>query len=413
VDTLSDVIPSEALLAPSAALAPLAGLRALADTTRLAIARLLSEGAFNVGEVQDVLGLGQSTASRHLKILMDGGLVDLRREGRQAFYQWSTALSPAQEALRRFVREHCDLLSDDDRTRLHAVYERRAERTRRFFDGPAADALAAGKLAYPNVDVVDLMISRLPACAVAADLGTGAGRLLGPLRAKARRVIGIDGSPRMLDVAARRAREQGWSEVELRLGALEHLPLGDGEADGVVAHLVMHHAGLPETVLAEVRRVLAPGGTLVVGDYLPHEIEAMRQQLADQWLGFEPWRFAALLQAAGFEDVRVDLRAGSPGVLGMFVAVARAPAALRAVGRPPSAKGSKVGTKVGTKVGAKVGTKVGTMVGTKVGTMVGTKVVGKPNELPSGPVPVRREAMRKASAQKRVRVRPGSRGVTK
>lgn len=364
------MVASEALLAPSAALASVAGLRALADTTRLAVARLLAEGAFNVGEVQEVLALGQSTASRHLKILMDAGLCDLRREGRLAFYQWSTSLSPAQEALRRFVREHCDLLDGDARTRLHEVYERRAERTRRFFDGPAADALAAGKLAYPNVDVIALMIERLPASECAVDLGTGAGRLLGPLRSKAKRVIGIDGSPRMLEVATRRAREQKWDGVELRLGALEHLPLGDGEADAVVAHLVMHHAGVPEAVIAEIRRVLAPGGTLVVGDYLPHEVEAMRQQLADQWLGFEPWRFAALLQAAGFEAVKVDLRAGSPGVLGMFVATATAPLAKH---------------KSGPDVRA--------------------------HQPPTGQPPAKRKALPQAAAQQRGRVRPGPHGA--
>jgi ArsR family transcriptional regulator len=314
VRTESDILPA---------------LRALADATRLTLARLLLEGSFNVGELQEVLDLGQSTASHHLKILVDAGLLDCRREGRLAYYQWSSSLSPALDALHRFVREHAPALDAEARQRLHRVFEARTERTRSFFEGPGADIVAgsqaserAGRI---GVDVFGPIVDRIDPDSIVADLGTGAGRLLPMLRARAARVIGIDASPNMLARASRLARESDWSDVDLRLGALEHLPLRDAEVDAAIAHQVLHHAAQPPAVLAEARRVLKPGGRLIVADFLPHDREWMREELADQWLGFDPALLSRTLREAGFEDVSVRRYPGKGEELGMFVASARRP----------------------------------------------------------------------------------------
>ncbi len=311
-----------------ASLDPVLSLRSLADPTRLAVARLLVESAFNVGEIQEVLGLGQSTTSHHLKILADAGLMSCRREGRLAYYQWEPSLAPAGEALRLFVRDHAPLLDPHARRRLHRVFEARADRTRRFFNGAAAEALVSGQASertmHVGVDVIDPIISQVPQGAVVVDLGTGGGRLLGPLLTRARHVIGIDASPRMLERASDLAREHRWDEVELRLGTLEHLPVRDGEADAAIAHMVLHHAAVPETALAEARRAIKPGGWLIVGDFLPHDQEWMREELADQWLGFDPDMMGRMLSDAGFDQVQVRPYAASrPGELGMFVAAGR------------------------------------------------------------------------------------------
>jgi ArsR family transcriptional regulator len=158
-----------------------------------------------------------------------------------------------------------------------------------------------------------------------ADLGTGAGRLLASLRTRGKRVIGIDASPNMLARAAGLAREAGWTDVELRLGALEHLPLRDGEIDVAVAHQVLHHAAQPAIVLEEARRVLRPGGWLIVADFLPHDREWMREELADLWLGFDPAVLSRMLRTCGFLDVSLRKFQGRGDQLGMFVATARRP----------------------------------------------------------------------------------------
>jgi SAM-dependent methyltransferase len=302
----------------------IAGLRALADQTRLQVARLLAEGAFNVGEIQSVLDLGQSTVSHHLKILTEAGLVGCRKEGRLSWYAWGGELTPAQAALQSFVNAHAQPLDADARTRLREVYEARVERTRRFFDESGLTPVPAiGKAPAPAIDVVPELLRLLPRVRVAVDLGTGGGRLLGPLRQRASRVIGVDQSPRMLVTAERQAAGEGWTDVELRLGTLEHLPLADGEADAAVAHQVLHHLARPEAAVVEAHRVLRAGGRLLLADYLAHEREGMREEYADLWLGFEPVEVARWLEAAGFIEVAVATFPGDDARLGMFVATGR------------------------------------------------------------------------------------------
>jgi ArsR family transcriptional regulator len=317
----------------------LIALRALADGTRLTLARLLLEGPFNVGEVQEILVLGQSTASHHLKVLVEAGMLSCRREGRIAWYEWEASLPSALDLLRTLVREHSPALEADARRRLHTVYESRVAKTRSFFEGAAADAALRGQVAdrpsCSSVDVIGSIAAQISADAIVADLGTGIGRLLGPLRSRARQVIGIDASPRMLDRAGRLARDNGWGDIDLRLGTLEHLPLRDGEVDVAVAHQVLHHAAQPSVALSEARRALRPGGQLIIGDYLPHDREWMREDLADLWLGFEPAAFARMLSEAGFEDVTVTRHEARGEELGMFLAVARRPMEVSDRQRPP------------------------------------------------------------------------------
>ena len=304
----------------------ISALRALADTTRLQVARLLVEGPFSVSEIQDVLGLGQSTVSHHLKVLADAGLLACRREGRLAWYGWEGALSPAGASLKQFVQLHARTIDAPARRRLGRVFDARGEGTRRFFDGaidPSTTPPASVKAPAPAVDVVARMMALLPKSNVAIDLGTGVGRLLGPLRERAKRVLGVDQSPRMLDGAARLVSQERWPNVELRLGALEHLPVADGEADLAIAHQVLHHLAQPEKALAEAHRALRAGGGLVVADYLPHEREWMRDEYADLWLGFAPAHVTRLLEEAGFAQVGVESRPGKGDELGMFVAHAR------------------------------------------------------------------------------------------
>lgn len=301
---------------------PLLALRALADPTRLALARLLVEGAFNVGEVQEVLGLGQSVASRHLKLLSDAGLVSSRKDGRLVFYQWRADLPEGHRMLRRYVEEHAPALADDASERLQRVFGERSERSTRFFAQPETAALVSAeeRQAFVGVDVLSQVHDALPAGGTVVDLGAGVGRLFGTLRKGGRNVIAVDASPSMLEAAGKHVAKQRWTDVELRLGTLEHLPLADREASSAVAHQVLHHVARPEQALAEACRVLDDGGVFVWADYLPHEQEWMRDERADQWLGFDPQEVARMLEAAGFENVSIRQTPSETNALGMFVA---------------------------------------------------------------------------------------------
>src|SRR4029077_7646174 len=110
--------------------------------------------------------------------------------------------------------------------------------------------------------------------------------------------------------------------VDLRRGELEALPIDDGRLDAATLMLVLHHIAEPSKALAEVARVLKPGGRLVVVDMLPHDRENYRQQMGHAWLGFSEEHTARLLDEAGFESIRIvalppDTRTKGPG---LFVA---------------------------------------------------------------------------------------------
>ena len=119
-------------------------------------------------------------------------------------------------------------------------------------------------------------------------------------------MIGVDASPEMLDVARLRVEEALLPNTELRLGTLEHLPLGDGEADTMVANMVLHHVADVPPVLREIRRALSPGGRLLIADLQEHTDEAFWSALGAQWPGFRLGDLQTWLAQAGFGEIRFD-----------------------------------------------------------------------------------------------------------
>src|SRR3990172_11250179 len=104
------------------------------------------------------------------------------------------------------------------------------------------------------------------------DVGCGTGGVTIPAKlrvGKTGEVAGIDPAPEMIAVARRKANHQGL-EIDFRVGVIESLPFPNGTFDAVTSSLMMHH--LPEHVrvkgLVEIRRVLKPGGRLLIADMM-------------------------------------------------------------------------------------------------------------------------------------------------
>ena len=302
--------------------------KALADESRLRILRVLLHGRYSVNELTDILRMGQSRVSRHLKLLMDAGLAKVRREGTWAYYE--TFNGDAGEAvalqLGLISRNHdaIDHQGEDESRRLACLEQRRA-RSKQFHEKVAPTWASLREELFGGVAVTDGLLASLDPAEVIVDLGCGAGALLPLLAQKARRVIGVDSSPAMLAQAEaeRQAQEAPVAaRIELRLGALEHLPLADREASAAVMNLVLHHLADPLAVLKEARRVLSADGRIVICDLARHDEEWMRERYGDQWLGFTAEELDRFLRQAGFEAVSIHRVPNTPRQ-GILLATAR------------------------------------------------------------------------------------------
>ncbi|MBN2361287.1 MAG: metalloregulator ArsR/SmtB family transcription factor [Deltaproteobacteria bacterium] len=306
--------------------------KALADVSRLRLLRTLLSGRFSVNELVEIVAMGQSRVSRHLKLLCDAGLARVDREGTWAYYQAAAEDDADTAALLALVQRRSEELPQaaEDQRRRQRCLEARRTRARRFHDQVAPRWSQLRRELLGNGVMSERILARLERSAVVADLGCGAGEMLLPLARQARQVIGIDSSPAMLDQAqqaldgAGRGAQRPARRVELRLGTLEHLPLADGEASAALLNLVLHHIADPPHALREARRALAPGGTLVLCDLARHGEEWMRDRYGDLWLGFSPAELERLLAQAGFRSIEIERYDESPRA-GILLAVAHAP----------------------------------------------------------------------------------------
>ncbi len=301
-------------------------LAALADPTRGRLLFALETRELTVSELAAALQLPQSTVSRHLKVLGDGGWVAARAEGTSRLYRMEREeLAPTArrlwEAVRGSVGEQP--IARHDAARLRAVMAKRRRASEEFFMSAAGrwDALRA-ELFGARTELVALP-GLIDDSLVVGDLGCGTGAVTESLAPFVERVIGVDGSRAMLAAARKRLADR--DNVELRHGELEELPVGDGELGAALLVLTLHHVPEPSAVLAEAARAVAPGGRLVVVDMLPHDREAYRREMGHVWLGFSEKQLGGWLAAAGFEDARfvtlpADAEAKGPT---LFAATAR------------------------------------------------------------------------------------------
>ena len=289
-------------------------LKALADPCRLRLAAILLRGEFTVQELTRVMGMGQSRVSRHLKILTGAGVLAVKRQGTWSYYRTGTdsrffsAIRPAFEQELESIPER-----KQDLAAVAQVLDERRRRSQEFFDRHARQWDDLARTLLPVPEYRSRLLSRVPEGCTLLEIGIGTGGLLTELARHAEKVIGVDHSPAMLEEARRRLTQQGISGVDLRLGEMTHLPLPDAATGAVVANMVLHHAADPPAVLAEIRRVLIPGGSLLIADLARHEREAAREQLADQWLGFDEAEMGEWLTAAGFGEVICERIEGSKG----------------------------------------------------------------------------------------------------
>lgn len=301
-------------------------LASLADTTRSRLLLLLDRHELTVSEVCGIMQLPQSTVSRHLKALADAGWIAARAEGTSRLYTMTLDdLDPSRRRLWLLVREQVGPTpaATQDQRRLRAALAKRRTTSQAFFSSSAGqwdrlrDELFGDRFhlaAFAALAHADWTIS---------DLGCGTGQVSAALAPFVARVVAVDQSAAMLLAAKKRLR--GFDNVDLRRGEIEALPIDDARVDVATLMLVLHHVPEPTRALAEVARVLKPGGRVIIADMLPHDRDSYRQQMGHVWLGFPNDQITGMLCDSGFDEIRVvplppDPKAKGPG---LFVATGR------------------------------------------------------------------------------------------
>ncbi|MEW6156434.1 MAG: metalloregulator ArsR/SmtB family transcription factor [Verrucomicrobiota bacterium] len=286
----------------------LRSLRALADPTRLRIMALLERDEVSVNELQEITKLGQSRISTHLGLLQDSGLLQSRREGKRTFYKINAqANGVTREFIQLAIRAAKELPDHNaDQVNLKRILARRQEQAQVYFNqiagrfdrsyGPGRSWQAFGQ-----------MLLRILPPLVIADLGSGEGLLSELLARRAKKVIAVDNSEKIIAFGAKKAKKNGLKNLEFRLGDLQDPPIEPESVDLVVLSQALHHAEDPARTIQATFRILRPGGQVMILDLLKHQFEKAHELYGDRWLGFADSDLHRWLEAAGYKRIEVTV----------------------------------------------------------------------------------------------------------
>ncbi len=154
----------------------------------------------------------------------------------------------------------------------------------------------------------------LPQGANVADVGTGTGFVLHGLLDHAAQLTGFDESAEMLAIA--RNNLAGYDNVQFWQAEGTHLPAEACSFDAVFANMYLHHAPDPGAAIAEMVRILKPGGKLVITDLDAHNQAWMREAMSDRWLGFDRGNIRKWYATAGLVEIDIDCAEGTCDCVG-------------------------------------------------------------------------------------------------
>lgn len=276
----------------------------LAEPLRLRVLALAAAEELAIGELAQLLGESQPNVSRHLKSLRSAGLLAERKEGTRVFVRLGNDVQDDAVVADALKAGSSLCKADGSLNRIADVVRGRDADARRLFEEKDADATGWPSELSAYLSVLAPLIGKR---GLAVDVGTGDGGLLEVLAPVFERVVGIDRSAKQLSIARARLQRRGFGNVDLRQADLDDPSLEElvGAADVVFAARVLHHAPRPAVAVKTLARWVAPGGTLVVLDYMAHADERLRTEWADAWLGFEAAELEAMFAQAGLLQTTV------------------------------------------------------------------------------------------------------------
>ena len=279
--------------------------RLLADATRVRLLSLLSAHELTVQELTEATQLPQSRVSTHLRHLRDASVVRVRRAGSFSFHALEAEHLPEDvRTVWQLVRQRTeDALLGEDAARAAAIVEARGrdatwaesvagDMARHYSPGRTWEALTRGLLELLDLGAV-------------LDVASGDGGVAAMLAPHARSVTCLDLSERVL--AAGRERHAAIGNLSYVSGDMHALPFEDGRFEQALLMSALVHTDRPEAVLAEVARVLAPGGVLVGTTLDAHGHHAAVTRYDHVSYGSTPTQLQELLEGAGFAVALCEL----------------------------------------------------------------------------------------------------------
>ena len=251
---------------------------------------LAGRGAFCVSEFTEILGQSQPRLSRHLKLLCDCGLLDRVREGANVWFTLPHGEPGdlARELVARLPED--DPTLEADRRQAARVLAERARVASESFRRQGADWDEMRALDLPAAAVEAALLSLVPGARRRPAAGyrhrapggcsncwrRGSARASASMRRRA-----------MLALARSRLARAGLTHCSVRLADMYRLPLAENSFDVAVMQMVLHYAEEPQGVLAEVARVLRPGGRLIVIDLAKHGRDDLLTQIGASLAGVQ------------------------------------------------------------------------------------------------------------------------------
>ncbi len=279
-------------------------LKAVAESSRFRILALLSSSGLTVSDFTIILGQSQPRVSRHLKLLLEAGLIQRHQEGSWAYFHLRD--DAFMQSLIAKLVSHVgaeDQVLLRDRERLMRIKEERRAIAADYFRRNAQRWDELRSLHVPEA-AVEKALRRIVGNApfqTMLDLGTGTGRLLEIFAPQFVRGVGVDMSRDMLAIARANFDKANLTNVQVRQGDIYAPPVERESFDLITIHQVLHYLDDPARAIAEAARLLRPGGRLAIVDFAPHGLEFLRDKHAHVRFGFSDQQITGWLKDAGLE----------------------------------------------------------------------------------------------------------------
>lgn len=278
-------------------------LRLLSDPTRVRLLALLEREELTVAELSAVLRLAQPRVSTHLAKLKEAELVRDRRSGVSSYYRFNGELDPRESALLHALKESVDdAMLDEDERRLPGILAQRA-RAEGWADTVAGDMerhYSPGR----TWETLARSMTRLVDPGDVLDIASGDGVLAELLAPRARSIVCVDASPRV--VSAARERLKSFKNVQVVPGDMHALDLGARRFDLVLLMHALTYSERPEAVIVEAARVLKKGGRLLAATLGKHAHRTTVEPFDHRNLGFKPDELRAYASKAGLEVIACE-----------------------------------------------------------------------------------------------------------